>query len=152
MLQYGDICLHMPFAHAVRLRVASACFQHCSVWLLHNLVSFIFYKNKETVTQPQMWQPLLPVYVWTADYACESLLYDIGLKDLSLSYVQVLEVMKYFYSLISWMSTLAVKWIIRKSPFSKPEGCFSFLWSRMYCKYRSTIGNIMKETVLASKE
>lgn len=28
-------------------------------------------------------------------------------------YVQELAVMKYFYSLMSWMSTLAVKWIIR---------------------------------------
>lgn len=110
--------------------VQSGPWTFCGLFFLQKGRKNIQIAQKETVMQPQTWRysgchAELAVTVWTAGYTCQSLLYDIALKDLSLSspfcYVQELEVMKYFYSLISWMSTLAVKWIILKSPFWKAD-------------------------------
>lgn len=143
---YGDVSQHITHATVwwhMPLYVLRPCgkvtcgLSLCTALFTVHSVRFFFSKNEEkhpncteSVIQPQTWKysscrPELAVSVWTAGYTCQSLLYDIGLKDLSLSspfcYVQELEVMKYFYSLISWLSALAVKWIILKSPFWKAD-------------------------------
>lgn len=58
-----------------------------------------------------------------AGYTCESLLYDTGLKDLSLSstlsYAEQYEILE--SSLPAWMRAVAVKWILGKSTFREAD-------------------------------
>lgn len=160
MRQSGDICLYMSFAHAVRLRGASAYVQQCSVRFLHILWVFVFTKTTPNMKIFQLssgaccicvdyWLhlPKFALWHWFKRFITE--------QSLLLQYVQELEVMKYFYSLISWMSALAVKWIILKSPFGRliQKGRF-FVITHIRAstgKHGSPICKIM-ETVLASKE
>lgn len=146
MRQSGDTCLYTSFAHAVRLRVASACVLLCSVQFPNILWALIFTKKKkniqiaqkETVIQPQRWKycscpPELAVSVWTVGYTCQSLLYDIGLKDLSLSPSAMCKSWRLWNTSIPLSPGWAL-WLWNGSFWRAhteqllQKGCFSFLW------------------------
>lgn len=131
MQQSGDICLYMSFAHAVRLHVASAWVQHCSLYIL---CAFVFPKRnkniqiaqKESVIQPHTWKyssccPELAVSVWTAGSTCQSLPYDIGLKDLSLAVP----------------SAMCKSWRLWNTSIPLSAGCELWLWNGSFWRAHS---------------